>query len=431
MNRSIISINTEKKKNKSYLHGFYTSHVIVMYNTPPFPPTINDFPYARKNNTPPSSSSWKPMQTPALLGGSSHTSLPSVSRMAKKLKPFQVFFPFFFFCQNTAANNPNQSFFPTPGRRIWARFVPQAAQGDLATARSSAGWRLPGADIVWMPQPPCLAHPRRSSRPLPKRARHGNSRGGGGKAEKRTHTKPPTVASTAKPDSEKTHPVMFGAWRGAGHRPWPLNAHPSHSPALLSSPPRPRPQWSLGGPRPSAGLRERAGSAAPRRHGPAGARRLSRHRPCQAVRRRTPETPTRRRLRHSPRPGSGEAAGGRRRRPTKQKGEAAAPGLLSARRPRRRLLLLLLPPPLMVAADAGSHCRSLPFPFLVSAERGTASARPPQHVPARQRRHRSLHAATAPAPAAARGSHSRHSLPARRPRRAAPRRTSPDRKSVV
>lgn len=78
----------------------------------------------------------------------------------------------------------------------------------------------------------------------------------------------------------------------------------------------------------------------------------------------------------------------------------------------------------MVATDTGSYCRSLPFPFLASAERGTASARPPEHVPAWQRRHRSLHTATAPAPTAAPGS-PRRSLPARRPRRTSPRPTGP------
>lgn len=155
MNRSIIIINTEKKS-KSYLHGFYTSHVIVMYNTPPFPPTINDFPYARKNNTPPSSPSWKPMQTPALLGGSSHTSLPSASRMAKKLKPFQVFFPFFFFFVKTLQRTirTNLSFlhqeggservlFPRLHRETWR--PPAAPRGGGSPGLTLSGCHSPRA----------------------------------------------------------------------------------------------------------------------------------------------------------------------------------------------------------------------------------------------------------------------------------------------
>lgn len=85
-----------------------------------------------------------------------------------------------------------------------------------------------------------------------------------------------------------------------------------------------------------------------------------------------------------------------------------APRAAAAAATRRRCCCCspLLLPPLMVAATAGSYCRSLPFPFLVSAEYGTA--RQPEHVPARQRRRRSR-----PNPRRRSGLSPRRSLPAR------------------
>lgn len=134
------------------------------------------------------------------MGGSSQTSLPSVSHMAKKLKRFQVWgFGVWFLTHHSLLHQ----------ERGFARFVPRAAA--RASEMPAPGTRLPaaaqGGDSPRLTLSGChTLHPSRIPGSLPSLFR-GTSHSGKTRGA-HTHKKPPPVTSTAEPLEKTTRSCL-------------------------------------------------------------------------------------------------------------------------------------------------------------------------------------------------------------------------------